>query len=121
MYNGTDTTYGAYYNYCAASAGTVCSQTQANASQDICPKGWKLPTLDQFEGITNQRSAFSPVYSGNYGSGTLDYAGSRGYWWSATAVDSNYQYTLYYNSGSLYTRNGYSKNLGRSVRCVRSS
>ena len=112
--------YGGYYNYCAASAGTVCSQTQANASQDICPRGWELPTLDQFEGITNRRSAFSPVYSGYYNNGTLYDTGFNGNWWSATAHDSDYQYNLYYSDGSLNTNNNV-KRFGLSVRCVRSS
>ena len=122
MYNGTSTSYGAYYNYCAASAGTVCSQTQANASQDICPKGWRLPTLNEMSGITGTSyvSAFSPVYSGRYSDGSLFNTGSYGYWWSATAYHSSYQYYLGYNGGSLRT-SGYYKYYGFSVRCIRSS
>ena len=122
MYNGTDTTYGAYYNYCAASAGTVCSQTQANATQDICPRGWRLPTLNEMDGIRSYRSAFSPVYSGYYNSGSLYATGSNGYWWSATAINSSNQYYMYYRSGSLYTDiSGLYKYGGFSVRCIRSS
>ncbi len=121
MYNGTDTTYGAYYNYCAASAGTVCYQTQANASQSICPKGWRLPTRTEFDGIASYSSAFSPVYSGYYDYGSLRNTGSYGNWWSATAYDSNYQYVLLYNGGSLGTGYDFYRNRGRSVRCVRSS
>ena len=123
MYNGADTTYGAYYNYCAASAGTVCSQTEQDASQDICPKGWELPTRTQFDAIagnSSYSSAFSPVYSGYYSSGSLSNTGSDGYWWSATAYGSNFQYYLRYRSGSLDTSSSY-KYRGRSVRCVRSS
>ena len=119
----SNTSYGGYYNYCAASAGTVCSQTQASASQSICPKGWELPTKAQFDAIagnSSYRSAFSPVYSGYYVDGSLYYTGSYGYWWSATAYNSNYQYILYYGGGSLGTDfNG--KRYGYSVRCVRSS
>ena len=120
MYNGTDTTYGAYYNYCAASAGTVCSQTEQDASQDICPKGWRLPTYNEQNGIRSYVSAFSPVLSGLYYNGTLSSTGSVGYWWSATAGNSGRQYYLYYNGSSLSTGN-YNKCLGYSVRCVRSS
>ena len=116
----SNTSYGGYYNYCAASAGTVCSSTEKNATQSICPKGWKLPTLDQFSGITNQRSAFSPVYSGYYNRGSPYYTGSDGAWWSATAWGSSDQYCLHYISGSLRTDND-GKFLGYSVRCVRSS
>lgn len=116
----SDTSYGGYYNYCAASAGTVCSSSSAqDATQDICPKGWRLPTLNEMGGITSYTSAFSPVYSGNYGSGSLYNTGSSGYWWSATAYSSTRQYSLYYGSGSLYTVDD-SKYYGFSVRCIRS-
>ena len=117
----SNTSYGGYYNYCAASAGTVCNDTtRQDATQSICPKGWKLPTLDQFEGITNQRSAFSPVDSGYYYSGSLGGTGSYGRWWSATAYNSYNQYRLYYEDGSLGAIDG-NKRGGLSVRCVRSS
>ena len=118
----SNTSYGGYYNYCAASAGTVCSQTIQDATYDICPKGWRLPTRNEFSGITSYVSAFSPVYSGNYNDGSLSNTGSRGYWWSSTAFDRYGQYILYYYSGSLnatnYSRYKYS---GNSVRCIRSS
>ena len=121
MYNGTSTSYGAYYNYCAASAGTVCSSSSAqDATQDICPKGWRLPTDSEVRGITSYGSAFSPVLSGYYNYGTLDKTGSRGYWWSATAGDSSRQYNLGYNSSSLYTGVNDKYN-GLSVRCIRSN
>ena len=116
----SNTSYGGYYNYCAASAGTVCSQTQANASQDICPKGWRLPTLNEMSGITGYASAFSPVLSGYYFNGTLRNTGSDGYWWSATAYDSFYQYYLRYDGSSLNTNYSF-KYLGFSVRCIRAS
>ena len=115
----SNTSYGGYYNYCAASAGTVCNDTtEQDATQDICPKGWELPTLDQLNGITNQRSAFSPVYSGIYNYGSLVTVGSYGYWWSATAYVSNLRYSLHYNRGSLDTSYD-SKDSGFSVRCIR--
>ena len=124
----SNTSYGGYYNYCAASAGTVCNDTtKQDATQDICPAGWELPTRDQFNGIRSYVSAFSPVYSGYYGNngsniGSLINPGSWGHWWAATADDYNsgYQYYLDYSSGSL--SNGSSGRVaGNSVRCVRSS
>ena len=120
----SNTSYGGYYNYCAASAGTVCNDTtKRNATQSICPAGWKLPTLSQFNAIarnSSYSSAFSPVYSGGYAGGSLSGTGYGGTWWSATADDSFYQYDLYYGSGSLRTSNRY-KGDASSVRCVRSS
>ena len=116
----SNTSYGGYYNYCAASAGTVCSQTEKDATQDICPKGWRLPTRDEQAGITSYVSAFSPVHSGGYNSGSLNNAGTYGNWWSATADNSVRQYYLFYNNGSLYTFGG-NKDNGDSVRCIRAS
>ena len=116
----SNTSQGGYYNYCAASAGTVCSRTKKDATQSICPAGWELPTLDQFSGITNQVSAFSPVYSGYYDDGSRIAAGGVGYWWSATANDITGQHYLRYEAGSLDTDHS-DKRGGLSVRCVRSS
>ena len=117
----SNTSYGGYYNYCAASAGTVCSSSSAqDATQDICPKGWRLPTNSEQSGITSYTSAFSPVLSGYYVSGTPYNTGSYGNWWSATANGSSSQYYLYYHSGSLNTSDDV-KYLGFSVRCIRSN
>ena len=117
----SDTSFGGYYNYCAASAGTVCSSTSAqDATQDICPKGWRLPTHHEQNGISRYASAFSPVLSGYYNRGTLSRTGSVGSWWLATADDSSAQYTLRSGGSNLYAfiTNKY---YGFSVRCIRSS
>ena len=115
----SNTSYGGYYNFCAASAGTNCqNSTQYNTTYDICPKGWRLPTFNEQQGITSYSSAFYPVYSGNYYDGSLGSTGFGGYWWSSTAGNSYSQYYLYYSSGSLGTSNG-SKDSGFSVRCIK--
>ena len=117
----SNTSYGGYYNYCAASAGTVCGSSSAqDATQDICPKGWRLPTHDEQSGITSYASAFSPVYSGGYDDGSLYDTGASGYWWSATADNSDFQYRLRYYNGSfnIHYNNKY---VGYSVRCIRAS
>ena len=111
---------GGYYNYCVASAGTVCNNTeQQDTTQDICPKGWKLPTLDEARGITAYSVAFLPVLNGYYYDGAPYNAGSAGYWWSATANDGKRQYGLYYNDSNNSLSTGSSgKNYGLSVRCI---
>ena len=117
------TEYGGYYNYCAASAGSVCAQTKLDATQSICPAGWTLPTggsNSQQSGITSYVDAFSPVLSGHYNNGSLYGTGSYGRWWSATAYSSGSQYYLYYDGGSLHASYD-GKNVGYSVRCIRSS
>ena len=117
----SNTSYGGYYNFCAASAGTNCqTSSTVNTTYDICPKGWRLPTINEMSGITSYTSAFSPVYSGRYYNGSLYSTGSNGYWWSATANDSTFQYILLYSSSNLNTGSG-SKGVGYSVRCIRSN
>lgn len=124
IHNSGNSTYGYWYNFCAASAGTNCqSSSTYNTTYDICPKGWRLPTFSEQNGITGTSyvSAFSPVYSGYYFIGSL-YGTTYGYWWSSTASRNDTQYRLLYDSGSLGTSDLNSgKVSGFSVRCVRSS
>ena len=118
-----NTTYGVYYNYAAASAGTITGVSNSNTqTYDVCPKGWRLPTESEFSGITSYSSAFSPVKSGNYSSGSRYDAGSKGCWWSATPHPnySSIRYFLYYDGSSLSTSNS-GRIVGYSVRCIRSS
>ena len=110
---------GAWYNYCAASAGEVCSQTQMDATQDICPAGWSLPTTNQQSSIISYNSWFLPIASGWYRDGSLYQAATYGRWWSATARDADAQHHLYY-FGSL-NLSSINKNYGLTIRCVRST
>ena len=121
IHNSGNTTTGYWYNYCAASAGTNCSSSNSsNTTYDICPKGWRLPTLNEFSNITSYTSAFSPIYGGYYFNGSLYNSSTLGYWWSSTARNSSSQYTLLYYNGSLGT-DSYFKYSGFYVRCIRSS
>ena len=114
-YNAT----GGWYNYCAASAGTVCdSGTTENANSDICPKGWRLPTDSEMNNVASAAHFNWKFYAGYYDNGSLQDASTLSFWWSATAYSAEYQYSPYYISGSLYT-GGSSKCRGFFVRCVR--
>lgn len=125
----SNTTYGGYYNYCAATAGTICqSSTMTKATYDICPKGWRLPTLAEQTSITGTSqdswsttnvTAFNAVAAGYYFSGSPSISGTYGYWWSSTAYSTTFRYILRYNTSSgLYSGNDASRNSGSSVRCV---
>ena len=118
----TDNTYnatGGWYNYCAASAQTVCgSSTQEDAYSDICPKGWKLFTSAQRSGIVSASRSNWMFYAGGYLGGSLQNDSTFSYWWSATGSNATSQYYLYYSGGSLRTSN-YNKYRGLFVRCVR--
>lgn len=124
IHNSGNSTYGYWYNFCAASAGTNCQDsTKYDTTYDICPKGWRLPTRSEFSGITGTSyiSAFSPITGGYYIGGSLSNI-STGFWWSATAFASNNQYNLRYNGNSLYTSiSGSGNDFGFYVRCIRSS
>ena len=121
----TDTNYGAYYNYCAASAGEVCNNsTKADATRSICPAGWKLPTQTQLNAVPSKDSHFTAAagLAGFYYGGTLYYAGSDGRWWGSTAYSATYQYGLYYYKDyDLWDVDYDGKYYGLSVRCVRAS
>ena len=135
MQSGTDNNGNptVWYNYAGATAGTITGiSNSAEATYDICPKGWHLPTsaeIDGFDG-TNSGDAtyaasaqFAPVYGGRYYNGGLYVASTYGNWWSATAHDTALRYSLDYLGGKLYSGNGiyYYRHCGFSVRCLRSS
>ena len=121
-HSGSDTVW---YNYVAASAGTITGQknTTNDATEDICPAGWRLPSVSEYSKITSYVSLFSPVYGGLYVSGEPDYT-YCGYWWTSTAAnpytDIYGRYRLRYVSGRLETSEGYySLHHGLYVRCTK--
>ncbi len=125
--------YGWLYNYCAATAGTICNDPAdgktTEAQYDICPAGWRLPTNDEQQSLTpngvqtwdkTYKDAFSPIAAGNIWEGTYYNFGTYGYWWSSTAAGANNRYYLDYGSSEAALYSGYSLNRGYgfSVRCV---
>ena len=121
VYNSSN--YGGYYNYISATAGT--SPSSGNATYDICPKGWRLPTSANFNTLkasytTGSALTSSPwygSYSGDISDGEIYYAGSRGSYWASTAGSSTYAYYIYYDSSSVDMYN-LDKRRGRPIRCV---
>lgn len=125
--NASISNSGLLYNYAAATAGTITgSSNSTEASQDICPKGWRLPTYNEQTSIaggsgwqTVNQVAFTPVAAGDYSNGYLGGSGSYGYWWSSTASATTNRHRLYYRTGrGLYQVNGDGRLYGYSVRCV---
>ncbi len=117
----SNTSYGGYYNLSAASAGTSAGNSSgSDIIYDICPKGWKLPTDDEFREIIDYRNAFSPVASGKYYSGSLN-GTKNGYWWASTTTVMGNQYLLYFNSGMLFFITNLTTSNGASMRCIKSN
>ena len=126
-----------YYDYYASPYPTATSWLAAN---NPCPAGWRVPTKEElslldtdnvtsewtiengingrrFTDKTTNNSIFLPAAGyRSYNDGTLNDAGSFGYYWSSTESSSG-AYYLYFNSGYAYL---YFNNLtyGFSVRCV---
>ena len=114
-----NTTYGAYYNEAAASAGTITGTS--NSTEDaynICPNGWTVPSRS--EANTLSKGPFNPTNGGHYYNGNL-ISTQHGYWWLSTAYDSQIRNILEnLSSGAFDTNNygGYRHNFGFYVRCI---
>jgi len=129
VYNSGSTTCGdgspcySYYSYAAATAGT--NPSSGNATSDICPKGWRLPTQAEYNtlastyttGATLTAAPFNGVYAGYYSRGSFVYGGSSGIYWSSTAYNASRAYNLYFDSSYADVNVG-NKYLGLSIRCV---
>lgn len=122
-----NTTNGVWYNYAAASAKTIVGSSNfTEATEDICPAGWKMPSNTGDTGSVASIvalpsvdvPAFQPVAGGYYNSGSINYTG-LGYWWSTTANDTNLRYYLYW-SGSSLSSSSNNRYYGYYIRCVRS-
>jgi len=123
---------GVFYNFCAASAGTICvSNNQNNASYDVCPRGWRLPTGGAYGEIKNlytiygyDKSTFqvalSISYAGDFSSG-IRHNGAG--FWSSTLYgagmmcDFNSRRMMSY--GYDPENSGYTTRVvGLSIRCM---
>ena len=122
MHYSGNTAIGAWYNLCAASAGTHCEDTDlSNITYDICPSGWMLPTFTETSVIDDDEAfMFSPVTGGKYYYSLL-HDTDTGSWWTSEVFDAGAQYVLTYDS-SGFTSDLYDfTRYGLYVRCIRSS
>ncbi len=135
----SNTKYGTLYNYCAVSAGTYCmdpaDNSGENATQDICPAGWRLPKSGQTYDLTNEFVKLSSLYEGSKmfapiseggaafaHAGYFDFTqpqfvGTVGAYWSSTNYGSEAMYYMYL-SDSVAPANSTARYRAHSVRCV---
>ena len=133
---------GGYYNYCAASAGSYCygngtsaGTSSGNATEDICPKNWRMPTnttssnlANRIYGSTNYttdatqtanyRNALSLPLSGFFLSGSAKYRGSNSMFWSSTRQGNINMYRPGTTDSAVYPSDYSSRDTGASVRCL---
>ena len=129
VYNSNSTTCGnnspcySYYSYPAATAGA--NPSSGDATSDICPAGWRLPTKVEYETLiatynTGPKLIASPflgVYGGSYYDSTFYYGGTGGYYWSSTASGSTTAYRMYFDSSEAVMYS-HEKKCGSSARCI---
>ena len=141
-------TYGRLYNWSTAMNGASSSSRSPSGVQGVCPVGWHLPSDAEWTALTDAVGDASTAGTklksstgwynangtgigtddygwsalpGGYGHsvGDFNYAGSYGYWWSATeyyAIYSWYRYVYYIDEYVHWDYN--SKAFLYSVRCV---
>ena len=115
-----------YYTFAAATAGT--NPTSGEATSDICPANWRLPTRAEClslvssytTGATLTGSPFLGIYNGNYHDSAFYQGGTHGNYWSSTAENNISAYGLYFynTSAGVYSTLRYS---GDGIRCVAKS
>ena len=131
-----NTTYGTFYNYHAASAGTITGTTNSNnASYDLCPAGWRLPTGGNSgeqkalysnnaynssalmrTPIENGGAAFS--LGGYFYSGGIEGQDSVSYYWSSTRYNDSIMYYMVISTSSVTPVDTGNRNGGFAMRCI---
>jgi len=129
---------GVYYNYCAASAGTLCyTYDEAisfnEAPYDICPKGWKIPsgggedkgdwgTL--YQAYSRHDPGIKEALSITINAFTSD---DQGYYWTSTHSSTREMYIVMFskNEATNNTQTGMTNfyedkdyNAAQTVRCI---
>ena len=131
---------GAYYNYCAATAGTYCYDDYSgvnDAEYDICPRGWRLPTgdslsdnneyadlYDAYNDLSEIMNVFRVALTGalysdypDEGIITILDENSVAHYWTSSFYDYADMFTLYAYSTGFGTGDNW-RFTGQSVRCV---
>ena len=128
---------GIYYNYCAASAGTVCSAAGSLGDvviRDICPMGWRLPSagelssgefdrayyLYQYESnwYNAFRTAMHLPLSGVYYNSGFDGQGDTGVWWSNSIATANRVWVMLVRSSFVAPNNHSGRHESSTMRCI---
>ena len=136
---------GNFYQWNTATAGTGGTNTSTDATDSICPKSWKLPSLTQsnamflayqnkglFTGITDSNPVGTAesaevivnaplylAYSGIVYVGSLRNAGVGGYWWLSTAYSSSGGAYNFAATQSMVRAGVWNyRDYGNSIRCL---
>ena len=126
---------GVYYNYCAASAGTYCyaqgSGAGRNATYDVCPSGWQLPTANSLLNLlsdysfNNFKNAFSVNRTGLHVQSEVSLTTRMNIWTSTYGLNNSTGEGMKYlhindteaTSGGAVPNDGY-RTVGMAIRCI---
>lgn len=143
VYDTENTSYGMYYNHIVASAGTQAGQNDfTELSYSICPKGWKIPSADEWQVMYNAHSItdsaegsviaratpINLIYSGHYvtdgsdddGKSGVSDQGEMGVWWTGTAGMTGGRRVAAAITDTSVTRYKWTYRVnGNAIRCIR--
>ncbi|MBR3385962.1 hypothetical protein IKG68_00080 [Candidatus Saccharibacteria bacterium] len=136
MKESPSTEYGAWYNFAAASAGTITGSSNSDYSPyDICPAGWHLPTgpfstpgTDGYSMFQNTVSdvwlngnisqlASGSTLGGHYGNGSIVALG-YGYLWASTSSNETNRWRMDHSGIDQFLASSIGRTVGFYVRCV---
>ena len=136
-YNGDQTAkwqlaYGYYYTWGAATAGQAAEISSGNATQDVCPKGWELPSNSQYALFLRSISAddtseltvspYNYVLSGMvHSGGDTSSIGDDGEYWSRSTINQFGAGALDFNTAGAMqatVKTDYARTRGRTIRCI---
>ena len=147
--NGKHGHVGNYYNWPAAIATNdisnysqnTYSSPSASPQNSICPAGWKLPSITNYDNNATGNNDFwnlayyyndkkintdtglvaSPIYfvrGGYVHSSNLNNPHYNAYYWSNTSESSNYAYLLGFQSNNAAYTASYMRSYACSIRCI---
>lgn len=121
-----------YYTYPAVTAGTgKTSFTSGDAPSDICPKGWRLPNVGEFNTLISHYNTatkmtaapFNAVYAGiMWGTASnpgVYNSGTEFSYWASTTDGADYGFGLYNSSNNQVITSHSSKGVAMTARCVK--
>lgn len=125
-----------YYNWRAATGGsTDASFTTGDAPGSVCPKGWGLPSRDEYVELVSEvykipddsddaKMIATPLtfdHTGYYqaGGGVMYYKDTHGFYWSSALATSEHPYNLLLHGTGVNPQDDrYSRSYGFAIRCV---
>ena len=121
---------GTYYNYCATTAGTYCAgegSGSGDATQDICPRGWRLPSLAEYQNLYNAvgeadfRSTFLTTNSGEFENNYAAQQGKGSYFWTSSYASGSNMSRLRVPKTNSIVFDSRGRSDGLSIRCIGNS